>query len=326
MEEISNEKLKQIYTNMVRTRAFEERAIAEYRRGLPGFIHPSVGQEAIPAAVCAFLTKDDCALITHRDHGVVISKGANINKMMAELYAKETGYCKGKGGSIHLTAVDLNIFGAAAGIVGDNMSIAAGMALGFKMQKLDRVVVCFHGDGATCPGAFHEGLSLAAIWEVPVVFVCANNGYQASTPTRDYTKLKDLADRAKAHAIPGISVDGNDALAVAEVARKAIDDARKGKGATFIVANTYRYYGSHMGDPGTTYRTKEEVEEHRKDDPIARFQEYLLKKGIITKSDIAQIEKATIDELDAAVKYALESPEPKLEDATSNIYYTANVK
>lgn len=322
MPEIGSEKLREIYTNMVRTRAFEERAIKEYRKGLPGFMHPSVGQEAIPAAVCAFLRPEDCALVNHRDHGVVISKGARVDRMMAEIFAKETGYCKGKGSSIHLTAVDLNIYGAGAGIIGDNISIASGMALGFKMQKLDRVVVCFHGDGTTCTGAFYEGLSLAAIWDLPVVFVCENNQYQQSTPTRDYTRLKDLADRAKAHAIPGVSVDGNDALAVAEVVRKAIDDAREGKGPTFIVATTYRYYGHHMGDPGTNYRTKEEVEEHRKNDPIERFQSLLLQKGIITEADIENIQEATMRELDEAVKFAIESPEPELEDATSHMYYT----
>lgn len=323
MAEIENDKLREIYTTMVRIRAFEERAITEYRKGLPGFIHSSIGQEVMPSAVCAFLREEDYVLSTHRGHGDIIAKGARFDKMMAELFAKETGYCKGKGGSMHIAAVDRNILGAT-GIVGDGIPIACGVALGCKMRKLDRVVVVFFGDGATCSGAFHEGLGIAAIWDLPVVFVCQNNLFQQSTPIKDYTKLEDLSDRAKAYGIPGINVgDGNDPVAVAEVAMKAIENARNGKGPTFIVGTTYRFYGHHMGDPGTTYRTKEEVEEHRKQDPIERFRSKLLQEKILTESDIDGIQAATAQELDEAVKFATESPEPKLEEALKDIYYTA---
>ncbi len=322
MPEIESAKLREIYTTMVRIRAFEERAIAEYRKGLPGFIHSSIGQEAIPAAVCAFLREDDYVLSTHRGHGDIIAKGARLDRMMAELFAKETGYCRGKGGSMHIAAVDLNILGAT-GIVGDGIPIASGVALGCKMQKLDRVVVCFFGDGATCSGAFHEGLGIAAIWDLPVVFVCQNNLYQQSTPVKDYTKLKDLSDRAKAYGIPGVTMDGNDAMAIAEVASKAIENTRAGGGPILIVGNTYRYYGHHMGDPGTSYRTKEEVEKWKKQDPIERLRSQLLQKKILTKSEIEEIQTATKQELDEAVRFATESPEPELEEALEDIYYTA---
>lgn len=323
MPEIENAKLREIYTTMVRIRTFEERAIAEYRKGnIPGFIHSSIGQEVIPAAVCAFLREDDYVLSTHRGHHDIIAKGARLDRMMAELFAKETGYCKGKGGSMHIAAVDLNILGAT-GIVGDGIPIASGVALGCKMQKLDRVVVCFFGDGATCSGAFHEGVGLAAIWDLPVVFVCQNNLYQQSTPIKDYTKLEHLADRAKAYGIPGVTVDGNDAVAVAEVASKEIERTREGRGPILIVGNTYRFYGHHMGDPGTSYRTKEEVERWKKQDPIERFRGQLLQKKILTESEIEEIQTAAMRELDEAVRFATESPEPGLEEALKDVYYTA---
>jgi TPP-dependent pyruvate/acetoin dehydrogenase alpha subunit len=320
MPEISDEKLKETYTKMVRIRAFEERAIAEYRKGLPGFIHSSVGQETIPAAVCAFLRADDYIISTHRGHADIIAKGARLDRMMAELFAKETGYCRGKGGSMHIAAVDLNILGAT-GVVGDGIPIASGAALGCKMQKLDSVVVAFFGDGATNTGAFHEGVGLAAFWNLPVVFVCSNNMYAMSTPVKYYAKLKNLSDKAKAYGIPGVTVDGNDAVAVAEVASQAIENARGGRGPTLIVGNTYRHYGHHMGDPGTSYRGKEEVEEWKKRDPIARLRAQLLQKKVLTESQLEEIQTATERELDEAVKFAVESPEPKVEEALEDIYY-----
>ena len=325
MPEISGEKLREIYTTMVRIRAFEERAITEYRKGLPGFIHSSVGQEAIPAAVCAFLRADDYIISTHRGHADIIAKGARLDKMMAELFAKETGYCRGKGGSMHIAAVDLNILGAT-GVVGDGIPIASGAALGCKMQKLDSVVVAFFGDGAMNTGAFHEGVGLAAFWDLPVVFVCSNNMYAMSTPLKNYTKLKNLSEKAKAYGIPGVTVDGNDAVAVAEVASQAIENARDGRGPTLIVGNTYRHYGHHMGDPGTSYRAKEEVEEWKKQDPIARLRAQLLQKKILTESELEEIQTATEQELDEAVKFAVESPEPKVEEALEDIYYEAGEK
>ena len=322
MPELDKATLKEIYTKMVKNRFFEERAIKEYRtRGLPGFVHPSIGQEAIPATVCACLREDDYVVSTHRGHGDIIAKGARLDKMMAELFAKETGYCKGKGGSMHIAAVDLNNLGAT-GIVGDGLPIASGIALGCQMKKLDRVVIAFFGDGATCSGAFHEGMGLAAVWDLPVVFICQDNHYQQSTPTRNYTKLTDLADRAKAHGIPGVSVDGNDVFAVAEAATEAINRARSGGGPTLVVANTYRTVGHHMGDPGTSYRSKDEVAEWKKKDPIKRLRDYLVKNNIATEDELNGIDDAVVKELDEAVQFALDSPEPELKEALEDIYYT----
>jgi len=322
MQEIDNAKLREIYTTMVRIRAFEERVIAEYHNNILGPIHSSIGQEAIPAVVCALLRQDDYILSNHRGHGDIIAKGARCDLMMAELFGKETGYCKGKGGSMHIAAVDLSNLGAT-GIVGDGVPIASGVALGCKMQKFDRVVVCFFGDGAMCSGAFHEGIGLAAIWDLPVVFVCQNNQYQQSTRVKDHTKLEDLSDRAKAYGIPGVTVDGNDAWAIAEAAGKAIEMARGGRGPTLIVGNTYRYCGHHIGDPGTSYRTEEEIEEWKKQDPIDRLRDYLLQKKMLTESQIEEINAGTMRELDEAVAFANESPEPSIQDALNDIYYTA---
>jgi len=319
MPEIDAAKLKEIYTNMVKIRFFEERAITEYRKGLPGFIHSSIGQEAVPAGVCAFLREDDYTITTHRGHGDIIAKGAQLDRMMAELFAKKTGYCKGKGGSMHIADVSRNILGAT-GIVGDGLPIAAGVGAALKMQNLDTIMVAFFGDGATNSGAFHEGIGLATAWSLPVLFVCSNNQYQQSTPTRDYTRLTDIADRAKGYGIPGISVDGNDAIAVAEVAREAIEKCRKGEGPIFIVANTYRTVGHHMGDPGTSYRPKEEVEEWKKKDPIKRLRQQMVQNKTATDAELDEIEQNVLRELDEAVKFAQESPEPTPEEALEDIY------
>ena len=319
MPEIDAAKLKEIYTIMVKIRFFEERAITEYRKGLPGFVHSSIGQEAVPAGVCAFLREDDYTITTHRGHGDIIAKGAQLDRMMAELFAKKTGYCKGKGGSMHIADVSRNILGAT-GIVGDGLPIAAGVGAALKMQGRDSIMVAFFGDGATNSGAFHEGIGLATAWSLPVLFVCQNNQYQQSTPTRDYTRLTDIADRAKGYGIPGISVDGNDAIAVAEVAREAIEKCRKGEGPIFIVANTYRTVGHHMGDPGTSYRPKEEVEEWKKKDPIKRLRQQMVQNKTATDAELDEIEQNVLRELDEAVKFAQESPEPTPEEALEDIY------
>lgn len=324
--ELDTRKLKEIYTTMVKIRAFEERVLAEYRKGkVPGFIHVSIGQEAIPAGVCAMLEEKDYVFSSHRGHGDIIAKGAKVDRMMAELFGKETGYCKGKGGSMHVAALDLNILGAT-GIVGAGIPIASGVALGCKMQNLGRVCVSFFGDAATCTGAFHEGVGLAAAWDLPVVFVCQNNQYGMSTPLRDYCKLEQLSDRAKAYGIPGVTVDGNDAVAVAQEAAKAIKRAREGGGPTLLEGMTYRYYGHTVVDPGTAYRTKEEIEEWKKRDPIDQLRRRILTEKLVAETEVKEIEASAARELDEAVKFAMESPEPKIEDTLTDIYYNREVK
>jgi len=305
---------------MKRCRAFEERAIVELRKGMPGFVHSSIGQEAIPCAICPFLQKDDYIITTHRGHSDIIARGAKLDRMMAELYARETGYCKGISGSMHIAALDLNILGAL-GIVGSGVPIASGVALACKMKKWNRVTVCFLGDGATCTGSFHEGLVFAAAFDLPVVFVIANNQYEESTHWKYWgRRLDNLAQRASGYGIPGVSVDGNDAEAVAEAAIEAIETARHGKGPTLIEGVTFRIHGHHMGDPGG-YRTKEEIEKWKKKDPIDKLYSRLLKANLITNKENQEIEAKISQEIEEAVKFALDSPKIKPEDAFKDTVY-----
>jgi len=318
--EVTAEILKRIYYLMNRCRIFEERAVVEYQKGrIPGFVHTSIGQEAVPSAVCAMLKKDDFIFATHRGHSHIIAKGAKFDKMMAELFAKKSGYCNGKGGSMHIIAPECNVLGCS-GIVGSNIPISCGAALAIKMKKWERVIVCFLGDGATFTGAFHEGLGIASAFDLPVVYVCDNNQYAISTNWKDYVKLEHLADRAKGYGIPGISVDGMDAKALAEVAGDAIERARAGGGPTFIEGRTYRYYGHGQYDTGETYRTKEEVENWKRKDPITNLYSFLLKQGIMTEEENEKMKNALLNEIEDAVNFALESPEPDSAEAYVGMY------
>jgi len=307
--QVDGERLKMIYVLMKRCRAFEERAIVELRKGMPGFIHSSIGQEAIPCAITPFLRKEDYIITNHRGHSDIIARGASFKKTFAELYAKETGYCKGLSGSMHIAAFDLNIIGAVA-IVGSGIPLASGVALACKAKNLERIAVCYFGDGATCTGSFHEGIGFAATFDLPVLFVCQNNQYEEGTHWTYWGgRLKSLADRSSGYGIPGFSVDGNDAVAVAEAAAEAVEKVRKGGGPILLEGKTYRIHGHHMGDPGTTYRTKEEVEEWKGKDPIRRLYSLLFQKGFITAEENSKIEVQIEQELDEAVQFALESPE-----------------
>jgi pyruvate dehydrogenase E1 component alpha subunit len=317
---VSNEKLKEVYLLMKRCRAFEERAVIEYRKGqIPGLLHTSIGQEAISSAVCGMLQKDDYILTTHRGHSDIISKGARFDKMMAELFARDTGYCRGKGGSMHIVAPECNVLGCSA-IVGAGIPIACGAALACKMQNWERVTVCFLGDGATFTGTFHEGVGISVAFDLPVIFVCENNQYAISTHWKDYLKLQNIADRAKGYGIPGISVDGMDAKTVAEAAGDAIERARGDGGPTFIEGRTYRYYGHGPYDPGTTYRTKEEVEKWKRKDPIKKLYSFLLKERLITEKENQETDAALSRELDEAVDFALNSPNPEDEESYTDVY------
>ena len=316
MPEIDNAKLKEIYTTMVRIRAFEERAIVEYRKGLPGFVHSSVGQEAIPAAVCAFLREDDYVTSTHRGHGDIIAKGARFDRMMAELFAKETGYCKGKGGSMHIAAADLNILGAV-GIVGAGLPIATGVGVAIKMQKTRQVCVCLFGDGASNGGMFHEALNVAALWKLPIVFVCENNLYGLSVSMKKSSAVKDIAVRAKAYDIPGAVVDGMDVLAVWKATEKAVRRARDGMGPSLLECKTYRFLGHSRGDPPYgPYRTQEELETWKRRDPLS----LLIKRGGLTSNEVERIDKEVSEVVEEAVRFAEESPEPEVSVGLEDIY------
>jgi TPP-dependent pyruvate/acetoin dehydrogenase alpha subunit len=320
---IGREKVKEIYYLMKRCRAFEERSIAELRKGMPGFLHSAIGQEAISCGIAAFLEEDDYIITTHRGHCDIISRGARFDKTMAELYAKETGYCRGLSGSMHIAALDRNILGAV-GIVGSGIPVASGVALACKMKNLNRVTVCYFGDGASCTGSFHEGMGFASAFDLPILFVLQNNQYEESTHWTYWGgKLKNLAERARGYGIPGVSVDGNDAVAVAEAAMDVLEKIRKGSGPFLLEGLTYRIHGHHMGDPGTDYRPKEEIEEWKKKrDPIDKLYARLLKEKLITEDENSKIEDVLSKELDEAVKFALESPEIKPEEAFRDTVYS----
>ncbi|HPP37323.1 MAG TPA: pyruvate dehydrogenase (acetyl-transferring) E1 component subunit alpha [Thermosynergistes sp.] len=316
---IEKEKLLWMYRNMVTIRLFEERVAENFAAGkIYGFVHLYVGEEATATGVCANLRKDDYITSTHRGHGHLISKGGDLKLMMAELFGRKTGYCKGKGGSMHIADVELGILGAN-GIVGGGFPIATGAGLTAKYNGTDQVAVCFFGDGASNQGTFHEALNLASIWKLPVVFVNENNMYGISMSQKKSMNVPDVAARAAAYNVPGVVVDGNDVLAVYEAAGEAIKRARSGEGPTLLECKTYRYRGHFEGDP-TVYRPKEEVEEWKKRDPIPRFENELAKMGILAP-DQAQTIKAEISKLiDEAVKFAEESPWPSPEEITEDVY------
>jgi pyruvate dehydrogenase E1 component alpha subunit len=316
---LSREKLVEMYRTMVKIRLFEEKVFELYAQNLvPGTIHLYTGQEAVAVGVCSALRKDDYITSTHRGHGHCIAKGADVKRVMAEILGKRTGYCKGKGGSMHIADFSIGILGAT-GVVGAGIPIAAGVGLSIKLRKTDQVVACFFGDGAANQGTFHEGINMAAIWSLPVIFVCENNLYAMGTRVSTVMRIENVAERATAYGIPGVVVDGNDVLAVYEATFKAADRARRGEGPTLIECKTYRHRGHSRVDPAR-YRPKEEVEAWLAKDPIRRFRDKLLKSGVLTEAEIQQIERETAAEIEETVRFAMESPYPTPEEALQDVY------
>lgn len=311
--------LARVFRQMTLVRQFELRAIEERRRGLiPGFIHSCVGQEATAIGACLALNKDDVITSTHRGHGHLLGKGGDPKFMMAELAARSSGYCKGRGGSLHISDFDLGILGAN-GIVGGGFPAAVGAALAFAMRGEKRVALSFFGDGATNEGTFHESANLAGLWKLPVIFFCENNLYGEGTPQSKQAPVKDLSIRAQSYDFPGVSIDGNDPLAVYEAVKKAADRARSGGGPTLIEGKTYRFRGHYEGDP-QVYRLPGEMEEWLKRDPIPNFRRLLLDSATLTESDLKQIEVEVQSQLDEAVAFAASSPIPEVEEALSGVY------
>lgn len=312
--------LLDMYRTMLTIRRFEERCNYLFMQGrIPSTLHLYIGQEAVATGVCAHLRPDDYALSTHRPHGHAIAKGVAPQAIMAELFAKSTGCCQAKGGSMHVGDISVGMVPAIA-IVGANIPIAAGMALATMRLGTDRVAVAFFGDGATNEGAFHEGMNMAAIWRLPAVFVCENNLYAASTPVSVSFKIDDIADRAAAYGIPGVVVDGNDVVAVYEVAGEAIARARRGEGPTFIECKTYRLCGHSRSDP-RTYRSKKEEAMWEAKDPIPNLGERLKEMGLATDETLAAIEGEVESLIDEAVAFAEESPAPEPSDALKHVFY-----
>jgi len=309
-----------MYRKMFTIRTFECKIRDLFTNGvIVGDLHLSSGQEAVAVGVCSNLRNIDTINTTHRGHGHCIAKGADVKRMMAEFFAKRTGLCKGKGGSMHLADLSVGMLGASA-IVGGGIPTAVGAALSFKMRKTDQVAVAFFGDGATNQGTFHESVNLAAIWDLPVVFVCENNQYAESTPVSYAIRVKNIADRAAAYGIPGVLVNGMDILAVYEATNQAVKRARKGEGPTLLDCKTYRYEGHEVGDPWDLYRSKEEVEEWRQKDPIPTFERKLIDGKTATQKEIDAIQKEVLGLIDTAVEYARESPSPELKEAFEDVF------
>ena len=317
---LSKDILLNFYRIMLRIRYFENKITDLYSRGLmPGLAHLYIGEEAIAVGVCANLTNRDFSTSTHRGHGHLIAQGADLKKMIAEILGKETGYCKGKGGSMHIADFSKGILGAN-GIVGAGVPIATGSGYSAKVRGTDQVTVAFFGDAASNQGTFHESINMAAAWKLPIVYVCENNLYGISVDIRKVTATKDIAIRAKAYDIPGIVVDGNDILEVYRVTKEAVERARKGEGPSLIECKTYRWKGHHVGDPGQIYRLEKETEEWKEHCPIKTFRERLIKEKIFSKEELDLIEKDTKEMIKEAADFAIQSPYPDEKEAYEDLF------
>jgi TPP-dependent pyruvate/acetoin dehydrogenase alpha subunit len=305
--------LLNMYYSTYTTRQFELKCIELYRLGLiRGYLHPYLGEEAVAAGACAAIARDDYIVSTHRGHGHCISKGADIKLMMAEIMGKATGYCKGRGGSMHISSrVDNNL--GANGIVGAGIPIAAGAAMGIKVRGSRQVTLAFFSDGASNNGVFAESLNMAGAFQLPVIFILENNHYAVSTPIECSTGCCDLAGRGPAYGVPGVCVDGNDAVAVYVETKRAVERARNGEGPTLIEAETYRHGGHHVNDPGL-YMDQQKLAEWKARDPLD-----IMRKSIGDSEKIAAIEKQVNEEIEAAVAFAKNSPEPSVEEFLAGI-------
>jgi TPP-dependent pyruvate/acetoin dehydrogenase alpha subunit len=317
--DVSRDLQLEMYRRMVRIREFELAANDLFRRGqVKGTVHPYIGQEASGVGVCMALRRDDLIAGTHRSHGHNIAKGADTARMMAEILGKDTGYCKGRGGSMHIAAFETGSLGALA-VVGSGIPLAVGAALGFKMRGEDRVAVPFTGDAGCNTGNWHECMNLASVWDLPVVFVLENNQYGVSTRIKDSVRIEDLSLRAKSYGMPGVRVDGFDVLAVYKAAREAVVRARRGAGPTLLVPESYRFEGHYTGEP-EVYRARAEVEAYRRQDPIPRFSRYLVEQELATQDEIAAIDAQIEREIAAAIEFARVSPAPDPATAMDYIY------
>ena len=320
MEKILPEsKMIEMYEMMLKIRFFEEKAILLFRSGIiGGAVHPSVGQEAVAAGTCANLSNSDYITSTHRGHGHCIAKGADINRMMAELIGKSDGYCKGKGGSMHICDPSIGILGSN-GIVGGGLPIAAGAAFKIKYKNEKRLVVCFFGDGAANQGVFHESLNMAAIWKLPVIFICENNMWAISMRSDYATAGESIGSRACAYGMPGKTINGNDVLEVYDVVREAAERCLAGHGPTLIECKTYRIEGHFVGDP-RVYCDKSEIKEWKEKCPILAFEDHLIKINIITQRDISRMRENIKALVEEAVIFAEKSPFPNLDALNEDVF------
>lgn len=311
--------MKKGYEMMNTLRVFENKIYEVYTQGLmPGLAHLYVGQEAVAVGTCLNMSDTDYITSTHRGHGHLLAKGGDLKKMMAEVLGKKDGYCKGKGGSMHIMSLDAGILGAN-GIVGGSIPTAVGAGYSIKYRKTDQVVACFFGDGASNQGTFHESLNMASLYELPVVFICENNNYGISVSQKRHQNIDKISVRAKAYGMPGVTIDGNDLEDVYAATKKAFRDARKGKGPTLIECVTYRWGGHHVGDPGSAYRDKDEVKKWKEDCPLKCIRQRLLDKGV-KEEELVKIEEKVKSEVQEAVEWAKEAPYPEPEEALQDLY------
>lgn len=310
--------LLRLYWQMLAIRQFEESVEQYFQRGLIyGTTHLCIGQEAVAVGAIAAIEPGDYITSTHRGHGHCIAKGANLDRMMAELMGKATGYCHGKGGSMHIADLDAGNLGAN-GVVAGGMTIATGAALALKMQGRPQVVLCFFGDGAANEGDFHEALNLAAVWKLPLVFICENNQYGMSGAVQAMSGNPRLHERANAYGMPGMPADGNDVPAVHAAVSEAAARARGGAGPSLVVCDTYRYKG-HSKSDANRYRTREEIEEWRRKDPIPRLRAVLLERGV-SEADLVRVEQQAGADVEKAVQFALNSPDPDPRELDADVY------
>ena len=309
-----------MYRQMFLIRNYEDKIYFMFLEGImPGTIHQCQGQEACAVGMLFDLSKDDYMTSTHRPAGHCLAKGVSLDSMMAEMFAKSTGCCKGKGGAMHTGDISVGALPAIA-ITAGGMPVAVGVGLSCKMRKTDNVVVCFLGDGASNEGAFHESMNAASIWNLPVIFVCENNLYGASTHITQVIKIENIADRAAGYGMPGEVVDGNDVLKVNDAATRAIDRARNGEGPTFLELKTYRRRG-HSRNDSCGYRDKGEEKKWLEKDPLTICKNYILKNKLGTVEEIDSLEKEVLKSIEAAVEYAKSSPSPTPEEALNNVFY-----
>ena len=321
MTELSPELRLRFYETMLRIRRFEEELSSLFAAGeVPGFVHLSIGQEAVATGVCLALGEQDTITATHRGHGQILAKGADMGRMMAELMGKRTGYCAGKGGSMHIFAYELGILGAN-GILGAGQPIAVGAGLSARLRGEDRVSVTFFGEGASAQGGVHEAMNLAAIWKLPVVFVVEVNGYAELTPYSYHVSVPSFVDRAAGYGIDATSIDGNDVETVYEAARESIERARAGNGPVLLEARTLRWHGHFEGDR-QLYRDQEELKTLDQHDPLVRQADRLLELGIVTEATLDAIERQVAEEVAEAVAFGKGSPEAAPEDALLHVYST----
>ena len=316
---MKNEEWKGYLKTMLKIRCFEEKVFELLGRDLiKGASHVYIGEEAVAVGACAAIREDDYIASTHRGHGHCLAKGGKLPEMMAELCGRETGYCRGRGGSMHIADVEKGNLGAT-GIVGSNLPVATGAGLSINLRHTDQVVLCFFGDGASNTGGFHESLNMASVWKLPVVYICENNLYGMSSAVSRVCSVEDIAVRGTAYNMPSEIVDGMDVLKVKEVVKTAVTNAREGKGPVLVECKTYRYYGHSRSDP-RVYRTKEEEAEWKEKDPVERFKKRILEEGVMTGAEIEELEEDVIQQVEKAVEYALNSPFPSPDTLTEDVY------